>query len=193
MKKVAYITAVFATLALGSHAAEVLCIGLNSYANNAKYKNLKCATNDAATIAAQLTEGGHTTTLLINENATRDNIMTALKSEGVVVYFSGHGEKDHIVVADGTITLAELSGRCATLILDCCYVGGSVQKKGKTQIMAAAQYEAFESNGHGLFTKHLLKWLAKGETFADKDMLESIRKGIRRETGGWQNPVLGYI
>ncbi len=176
-----------------SHAAEVLCIGLNAYGNNAKYKNLKCATNDAATIAARLTREGHDTTLLINENATRDNILKTLNDKNVVVYFAGHGEKDHIVVADGTISLAELSGRCKTLILDCCYVGGSVQKRGKTQIMAAAQYEAFESNGHGLFTKHLLKWLAKGEDFADKDMLENIRKGIRRETGGWQNPVLGYI
>jgi hypothetical protein len=193
MKKTTYITAILLTLAVASHAAEVLCVGLNAYSNNAKYKNLKCATNDAATISAQLTKEGHSTTLLINESATRDNILKAMSDDDVVVYFAGHGEKDHIVVADGTISLEELSGRCKTLILDCCYVGGSVQKKGKTQIMAAAQYEAFESDGHGLFTKYLLKWLAKGETFAGKDMLENIRKGIRRETGGWQNPVLGYI
>jgi len=190
MKATSHIIAILLGLVVSVNAANVVCIGLNEYSG---YKDLKCAENDAARIAALLQEQGHNTTLLIKENVTREKVINALKDESSIVYFAGHGEKGRLVVSDGEIKIEEMASRSAMILLDCCYVGGDLKKAGETKIFAAAEYEAFESDGHGLFTKYLLKWLGKGKAFSDGDMLEYIRKAIRKETGGWQTPVLGYI
>ena len=62
------------------------------------------------------------------------------------------------------------------------------------KILAASQYEAFESGDHGLFTKYLLSWLKDGKSLAAESGLTSyLQKNIGSETGGWQKPVLGFI
>ncbi len=189
MKRIVQIVTCLLGAAIQVQAARVICIGLNNPEN---YKPLKHAENDAALVAEMLNAQGHATVLLTGAEATREKVLEALQGEKAVVYFAGHGEKDHLVLADGKLMLAELSERAAMMLLDCCYVGGGLRKSGGTTVFAAAQHEAFESDGHGLFTKYLLKWFGGGRSFADEGLAPFVGKGIREETGGWQKPVLGY-
>jgi len=190
MKVLSYITACLVAVAIHVQAADVLCIGLDKYAD---YSDLKCAENDAAQMASILKEQGHNTTLLTSHNVTRERVLGALKNQSTIVYFAGHGEKEHLVLADGAISLKELAARSSIILLDCCYIGKGLRDTGDTRVLAAAQYEAFEADGHGIFTKYLLKWLTKGKPFPDNHIFDYINKSIKTETGGWQKPVLGYI
>jgi hypothetical protein len=174
------------------YGATVVCIGLNQPAN---YKALKCAEGDAGYVASVLREQGHNTVVLTGQDATREKIISTLdgvKDDQLIVYFAGHGEKGQLILADGPVALNEIAARSTFVVVDCCYVGGALQEEGRTKVFAAAQYEAFETDGHGLFTKYLLKWLNGGRWFGDEGMVEFIRKAIGKETGGWQKPVLGY-
>jgi len=110
-----------------------------------------------------------------------------------VVYFAGHGEKEHVLLSDGVLDVAEMAGYVSDLLLDCCYVGGSLQGEGSTRVLAAAQHEAFEGDGQGLFSKYLISWMESGKRLSDAGLADHVRSGIMRETGGWQKPVLGFI
>ena len=68
-----------------------------------------------------------------------------------------------------------------------------------TQILTAggSADRAFESDGHGLFTRHLLACL-RGETPEAQDGVVSgseiagrVNRKVRSETGGWQSPKFG--
>ncbi|MDA0990391.1 MAG: caspase family protein, partial [Verrucomicrobia bacterium] len=150
------ITVLIATT-ISAQSANVLCIGLNEYAN---YSNLNHAENDATEIASLFESLGHEVTLLTATNVTKDNVTAAIATEPEFIYFAGHGEKGRLILNDGEILLSEIANANTTMFLDCCYVGGELKQVGTMKILAAAEYEAFESDGHGLFTKYLMTWLA---------------------------------
>ncbi len=179
-------------LAISASAANVLCIGLNEYAS---YDNLNCAENDATQMAKIFKSLGHETTLLTKKNVTRESVLAALQAKPDVVFFAGHGEVDHLVVADGKVLLSEVSTACAgsVVLLDCCYAGNNLKKSGETKFVTAAEYEAFESDGSGLFSKYLSKWVADGNSVSADDMNTYLRKNLSKESGGWQKPVVGYM
>jgi hypothetical protein len=190
MNKTLNIAACFLALAVNVQADNYVCIGVNQVES---YTTLAYAENDATQMAQMLTDKGHTTTLLVGAEATREKILEALKEEGAIVYFAGHAEETYVMAADGQLTLTELSAHASTLLLDCCNVGNGLQTEGKTKIMAAAQYDAFEGDEHGLFSKYLLNWLGEGKAFSDETLEQNVRDNVMQETGGWQKPVFGYI
>ena len=190
MKITKTIATLIAAATLSAHAGNVVCIGINEYAD---YSNLEHAENDAATVAKIFASQGHTVTTLIGAEASRDAILAALATNPDVVYFAGHGERDRLIAADASIALSELADSSATLLLDACFVGSSLKADGNVKVLAAAKHRAYEFNGHGLFTKHLIDWLNEnGEIVAD-EVSTYVAKKIRRATGGSQKPVLGYI
>ncbi len=190
MKITNTIATLIAAATLSVQAGNVVCIGINEYAD---YSNLEHAENDAAAVAKIFASQGHTVTTLIGAAASRDAILAALATNPDVVYFAGHGERSRLIAADASIELSELADSNATLLLDACFVGSSLKTSGNVKVLAAAKHRAYEFNGHGLFTKHLIDWLnTNGEIVAD-EVSTYVAKKIRRATGGSQKPVLGYI
>lgn len=184
---------IIATLLLTSitlHAGNVLCIGLNEYAD---YSNLNHAENDASEVARLFTALGHEVTLLTGADASLTNVSAAIAMAPEFIYFAGHGEKGRLILSDGAILLSDIANPDTTMFLDCCYVGGELKAAGTMKILAAAEYEAFESDGHGLFTKYLLNWLSDGKALVEDTLTAYLTRNIKAETGGWQKPVLGYI
>lgn len=190
MKKTIYSIAILMALAVGAQAAHFVCIGLNEVTN---YAVLASAESDAARMAEALVAKGHTAVLLKGSEATRESILNATSNGDSIVYFAGHAEQDYVLAADGKLDLGEIARNVSTLLLDCCNVGNGLQANGRTRIMAAAEYEAFESDGQGLFSKYLIRWLDSGKSFADADLEQYVRQNIMEETGGWQKPVFGFI
>ena len=191
MKITKTIATLIAAATLSAQAGNIVCIGINEYTN---YSNLEHAENDAATVAKIFASQGHMVTTLIGADASRDAILAALATNPDVVYFAGHGERDRLIAADdSSISLDELAAANATLLLDACFIGSGLKNDGNVKVLAAAKHRAYEFNGHGLFTKHLIDWLTEnGEIVAD-EVSTYVAKKIRRATGGSQKPVLGYI
>lgn len=81
-------------------------IGINAYE---KWPSLEYAVNDARSVEKRLKDMGFQTTLFIDGNATRDNILKLLgddlprkvdKNDRVIIFFAGHGQTEEL--ADGT-------------------------------------------------------------------------------------------
>lgn len=122
-------------------------IGVDRY-QSPRINWLSCARRDAVALEAMFADTlGGTTTLLVDENATRAGIQTAFGTlatcspdDTVVVSFSGHGSESHELVthdadprnlAATAIPLDELTewfsripARRLALLLDCCFSGG---------------------------------------------------------------------
>ena len=177
-------------LVIGAQADTILCVGINEYAN---YPDLKHAENDAVAMGTLFKSLGHDAVVLTGKDVTTRKLKDALAIEPAFVYFAGHGEKNRLVVQDGILPLADMAGSATMILLDCCYIGRSLKTSGTTKILAAAEYEAFENDGHGLFTKYLLTWLKDGKGLAENALTKYLKENLARETGGWQKPVLGYI
>ncbi|MCC6465236.1 MAG: caspase family protein [Planctomycetes bacterium] len=190
MKLVKAILSLMFAAVLHAQAGNVLCIGLNDYT---KYSDLKHAENDATEVAQVFERMGHTVTLLTRDQVTTAGVMAALADKPDFVYFAGHAETGRLIVQDGEIELAAVADAKTMMFLDCCYVGRGLKTTGTMKILAASEYEAFESDGHGLFTKYLLTWLGDGKGLIEDALTAYLEKHIRAETGGWQKPVLGYI
>ncbi|MCE9616282.1 MAG: caspase family protein [Lentisphaerae bacterium] len=190
MKLLKTILSLIFAAVLSANAGSVLCIGLNDYN---KYPDLKHAENDAAEIAKMFASMGHTVTLLTRDQVTTAGVMTALESKPDFIYFAGHAETGRLMVQDGEIELSAIANASTMMFLDCCYVGRGLKTTGTMKILAASEYEAFESDGHGLFTKYLLTWFGDGKGLVEDALTAYLQKNIRAETGGWQKPVLGYI
>lgn len=177
-------------VAMTSQAATVLCIGINNYD---QYPDLKRAENDARAMASAFSASGDTVTLLIGAEATMAAVEAALKAKPDYIYFAGHGEEGRLMLPEGPVQLAAIATSDTMLVLDCCYIGRGLKKTGTMKILAASEHEAFERDGHGLFTKHLLDWLTDGKSITDAALTRYLEKNIRADTGGWQKPVLGFI
>lgn len=176
---------------LSANAASVLCVGLNDYD---KYPDLKHAENDAQELGRMFQSKGHSVTVLTGTQVTIANFQKALEAKPDFVYFAGHAETGYLMVRDGKIELASIANPKMMMFLDCCYIGRGLKTSGTMKILAASEYEAFESGNHGLFTKHLLNWLGNGKAMSEEGAMTSyLTKEIRAETGGWQKPVLGFI
>lgn len=180
----------FLAVAMGAQAASVLCIGINDYA---QYPDLKRAENDARAMASAFSAKGDSVTLLIGAEATKAAVDLALATKPDFIYFAGHGEEGRLMLPDGTVSLATIADANTMMLLDCCYIGRGLKTSGTTKILAASEHEAFERDGHGLFTKHLLAWLTDGKSVGDANLTRYLEKNIRADTGGWQKPVLGFI
>jgi helicase len=122
-------------------------IGIDRYASR-NISWLGCARRDAIALEALFADTlGGTTTLLVDENATRAGIQAAFQSlstcsrdDTVVISFSGHGSETHELVtydadranlAATAIPLDELTdwfsqipARRLVLLIDCCFSGG---------------------------------------------------------------------
>jgi S1-C subfamily serine protease len=81
-------------------------IGINAYE---KWPSLEYAVNDARSIQKRLKEMGFDTITLLDNNATRENILKVLgdelpkkvqKNDRVIIFFAGHGQTEEI--ADGS-------------------------------------------------------------------------------------------
>ena len=177
-------------LASCAKADTILCVGINQYAN---YPDLKHAENDAVELGTLFRSLGHEVIMLTGDDVTTRKLQDALRSEPAFFYFAGHGRRDRLIVRDGNLTLTDMAGPATMMLLDCCYVGRGLKATGTTKILAAAEYEAFEDDGHGLFTKYLLNWLKDGKGLSESALTNYLTENIARETGGWQKPVLGYI
>ena len=190
MKTLRAIVTILLAAALSTQAANVLCIGLNDYA---RYPDLKHAENDAVAMATMFKGMGDTVTLLTGEKANLAAVLSALATKPALVYFAGHAETGRLMLQDGVVELAAIADAGTMMLLDCCYIGRGLKTVGTMKILAASEYEAFESGEHGLFTKYLLTWMGDGKALAGDALTAYLEKNIRAETGGWQKPVLGFI
>lgn len=109
------------------------------------------------------------------------------RAETVLFYFAGHGMYDnfgfHLVTPDGYqndwgLSMSDLlilannsKAKNKVIILDCCFAGGIDENNGMPSylcegltIMAAARknQKAYETNGHGVFTRLLIEALKGG-------------------------------
>ena len=103
-------------------------------------------------------------------------------------------------------SIAQMPNKYIILLIDACYSGSltdrvaAASKKGALEdhhvrIFTSADEDewAFEGDEHGLFTQYLLNQRAvkaKGVAGADEAsrMARNIVRGVKNETGGWQNP-----
>jgi hypothetical protein len=182
--------AILMAAAVKLQAANVLCIGLNEYQ---EYSDLACPEQNVAKMSELLTAHGHKVTTITGKVATRQSVLDAVATRPDMIYFAGHGEKGSIVLADGMLTLKELASGSSFLVLDCCFVGSTLAASGQTKVLAASQHEAFEKRGYGIFTKHILRWVKAGRDLSDDRLASYVHNAVRKESGGWQKPVLGYI
>lgn len=131
----------------------------------------------------------------------------------VLFYFSGHGSKTggFLITQEGEkgdlglpmqelLTFANRSkARSVLLILDCCYsglVGNSsyadeshAQLREGVTILAASRSteQAFESNGHGVFTKLVLGALSGGAADVQgKVSVASVYAYVEQSLGSWE-------
>jgi hypothetical protein len=190
MKITTHIATFIAAATLTANAGNVVCVGINEYAERT---NLEHAENDARTVADIFETQGHTVTTILGADATRDAIRAAITADTDIIYFAGHGISGSLIVADGEFELSYLADSNATLLIDACFIGSGLKLKGNVKVLAAAKRRAFEANGHGLFTKHLIDWLNKGGEFVADEISSYVAAKVRKETGGWQKTVLGYI
>ncbi len=190
MKLAKHIIVCFAALVIQAQAANILCVGLNEYAD---YKNLTYAENDAVEVSKFFESMGHTVTVLTGDRVSRETVLEALQAKPDFVYFAGHGVDGKLIVSDGVIELSQVATSETMFLLDCCFVGRGLKKQGTMKILAAAEYHAYESDGHGLFTKYLLNGLKDGKAIGGEALTTYLTKNIKAETGGWQKPVLGFI
>jgi hypothetical protein len=139
----------------GSYYA--LVIGINQYA--APLPTLKTAVNDAQAVAKLLSERyGFQINLLLNENATRANILKALdqyrrslaENDNLLIYYAGHGHSDSeadkaywlpadaepeatsnwIIADELTTDIRVQPARHVLIISDSCYSGGLTRDAG---------------------------------------------------------------
>lgn len=91
--------AAFASLYNKSYA---VVIGINNYD---KWPSLEYAVNDAKAMERKLKSLGFETTTLINQNASKDNILKVLgdelprkvgKNDRVIIFFAGHGQTEQL-------------------------------------------------------------------------------------------------
>lgn len=115
--------------------------------------------NDANAFAAELQKRGVKPTVLLNEQATRENIIKSLKAgkntENVVFYYSGlgsgpstprlltHENKRGLTLEELDETLTSLKADSVTAILDSCFTGTREAKDGPT--LFASRYYKPES------------------------------------------------
>lgn len=178
------------TMVVRVGAGSVLCIGLNDYN---QYPDLKHAESDAIELAQAFTRLGHVVQTLTGARVTRANVLQALACHPEVVYFAGHAQAGRLNLHDGDLALADIASAGTILVLDCCYVGLGLKASGTVKILAAAEYEAFEVESHGLLTKYLLAWLGDGKCLsAETELTAYLVNAIGAETGGWQKPVFGF-
>ena len=129
-----------------------LFIGVDKY-QSPKINELGCSANDAKALFALFSDtfGKDSSRLLINEKATKNNIVAELKylSESraddlVIISFSGHGSDDHALIPHDTDinnfdeTTLRLGGlveyfknipaKNLLMLLDCCFSGGAGAK-----------------------------------------------------------------
>jgi hypothetical protein len=190
LRKIIFIIVCVLGIALNARAAAVVCIGLNEYDH---YPALKHAEDDASEMARLFQSKGHTVFLLTGEDVTVERVTQSMATQPDIIYFAGHAETGRLMVRDGDVALDTINGGNTTVLLDCCYVGRGLKTSGSVKVIAAAEYEAFEDGAHGLFTKHLLKWLKDGKSLVEDTLTGYLQKQLRAETGGWQKPVLGYL
>jgi helicase len=124
-----------------------LFVGIDRYASP-DINWLACAKRDAVALHALFTDTlGGSYTLLTDDDATRQNIETAMarfatvaEDDLVIITFSGHGTDSHELLAYDTMTsrleqtgiplallntwLQRIPARRLFLILDCCFSGG---------------------------------------------------------------------
>lgn len=92
------------TVAFGSFydKSYAVIIGINNYE---KWPSLEYAVNDAKAMERKLKSLGFETTILINQNANKDNILKILgdelprkvgKNDRVIIFFAGHGQTEQL-------------------------------------------------------------------------------------------------
>ncbi len=232
----------------GYSASYALVIGIDKYRH---WPHLEYAAKDAREIAALLQARGFQAELLVDESATRSNIVRELdviaESAGVnsrvVIYFAGHGrteglpgggERGWLVPVDGdrrrwrqtmlamnrlNQKVRQIQAKHVFLAFDACYSGlglarsinvsaeqqpayiREMMRSRSVQILTAGSRseQALESDGHGLFTQHLLAALA-GTADINHDgyitateIYATVRPGVARDSEGRQTPQFGYI
>lgn len=130
-----------------------LFIGINRYRSK-PVRRLASAVRDAKALHAVFSDnlGGSSSTLLLDQDATRSTLLAALTELGtrstpedvVVISFSGHGSTTHELVThdadpdnlpttslpldEFTDLVSAIPARQLVVVLDCCFAGGAGAK-----------------------------------------------------------------
>lgn len=137
-----------------AYADTAIIVGVNEYSKLPSGANLKGCVPDAQQMAATLKKYGFEVVLVINSQATREGILSAVKNSGnkpgerFVFYFAGHetnvgGASAVILPSDAALDSSDFDLRAEdlknavmavpasnrTIILDSCFSGGMVRTK----------------------------------------------------------------
>lgn len=117
-------------------------------------------------------------------------------------------EKDSGISMESLAEMAQaMPNRHSLFLTDACYSGYASADRGagsadgrSVQILTAGgeMDRAFESDGHGLFTRYVLDYLKeqgvdKGRAVSVTKMAGAVRSKVADETGGWQKPNFGHM
>ena len=174
-----------------------LFIGVDRY-QSPLISNLSCSARDARALHGLFGDsfGEKDSTLLINDDATRGEILdafrlleTAASDDIVVIGFSGHGsDSHHLITVDAdplaldataihldelTEAFSRIPARHLLLLLDCCFAGGAGAKvfhppvATKAATSAEALLQRISGTGRLIFTA----------ADADQEAIEDRRRG----------------
>lgn len=151
----------------GARADQAIVIGIQEYKPLVAASTLRGCLNDANDMAEALKKDGFTVSLLVNEKATREAILSSIKRIGAssdakqrfVFFFAGHGRKapryalmpSDATAAGNDISPTELNeailkvpAKSRTVLLDSCFSGGMAageMSRGGGDGFAARYYE----------------------------------------------------
>jgi uncharacterized caspase-like protein len=121
---------------------------------------------------------------------------------------SGREAEDGISMAELTSISDSMPNRHSLFLVDACYSGYGISDRPSAddtrrslQILTAGgrMDRAFESDGHGLFTRHVLNYLrgvndrSPRSEVSVSEMARLVRSEVASETGGWQSPRYGSV
>lgn len=178
----------------------IVCIGVQNYPG--RVNDLTLPAKDAMAMKQLFERNGNAEVILLtNQNATRANIIKAMRqlfskatpNDAVAIYFSGHGVKGALTAYDEHLNYKVLrdifmktrAGRRFALI-DACH-SGSMRKNSNNEQLRGKNIMFFLSSRtnetsieyltlkNGVFTNYLLKAL-KGGADANKDRVVSAKE-----------------
>ncbi len=119
----------------------------------------------------------------------------------------GHEAEDGLSMLRLREMATAMPNRHTLFLMDACYSGFGIQVKSDSindatrsiqMLTAGGELDrAFEADGHGLFTRHILSYFRNSERGAGQvsalKLASFVHRKVKGETSGWQTPRFGRM